>query len=130
MQIFRVTVNGKAFEVTVDDVAQTKNIESSGTQAAATAEKVVAEAPAPVPVAATPATVGADEKPVTAPLSGTILSIKAKPGETVKYGQVLLTLEALKMENEIVAPADGVVKAFFVQEGNSVNLGDVLLTMG
>ena len=130
MQIFRVTVNGKAFEVTVEDVAQSKSIESSGTQAAATAEKVATEvpAPAPAPVAA-PATIGAGDKPVKAPLSGSILSIKVKPGLAVKYGEVILTLEALKMENEIVAPEDGVVKEIFVQEGTAVNLGDVLLTL-
>lgn len=128
MQIFRVTVNGKAFEVTVEDVAQSKSIESSGTQTAATAEKVAADVPTPPPVAA-PATIGADEKPVKAPLSGSILTIKVKPGQAVKYGQVILTLEALKMENEIVAPEDGVIKEIFVQEGTAVNLGDVLLTL-
>jgi len=134
MQIFRVTVNGKVFDVTVEDLTQARNIdEPLATQAAATAEKAVAEGPTSAPASAAPSqsvTVSAGEKPVTAPLSGTVLAIKVKPGETVAYGQVLLTLEALKMENEIVAPEAGVVKGLFVEAGTSVKIGDVLLTIG
>jgi biotin carboxyl carrier protein len=62
-------------------------------------------------------------------MPGTILSINVKPGDSVKAGDVLLILEAMKMENEIMAPADGVVAAVNVSVGASVNTGDLLVTL-
>lgn len=121
MQNFKVTVNGKVFEVTVEEAGQGG---SAPVQAGPVA--VVEKAVSPV----TPAVINTDETSIEAPLSGTILSVKVKAGDAVKAGQVLLTLEALKMENEIVAPAAGVVKGVFVQNGATVNVGDVMLTLG
>lgn len=133
MQNFRVTVNGKTFEVSVEEIKE------QAIQDAQPVEKPAAK-PAPAsasnsaaPVSAAAATgavsVEAGDIPVTAPLAGTILSFKVKPGEQVKKGQILLTLEALKMENEIVASEAGVVKDIFVQTGAMVNVGDILLTL-
>ncbi|PID29150.1 MAG: acetyl-CoA carboxylase biotin carboxyl carrier protein subunit [Candidatus Cloacimonadota bacterium] len=70
-----------------------------------------------------------DGKEVTAPLPGLILSINVKPGDKVKNGQVLLIMEAMKMENEVVAEADGVVKEIKVKTQESVIEGDTLLTL-
>jgi biotin carboxyl carrier protein len=66
------------------------------------------------------------EEGVTAPIPGTILSVKVKVGASVKPGDVLLTIEAMKMENDIVAPRKGVVKEIRVSEGQTVKYGDVL----
>ncbi|HOP73800.1 MAG TPA: biotin/lipoyl-binding protein [Bacillota bacterium] len=128
MQNFKVTVNGRVYEVTVE--------EGSGATApaavapAAPAAPVADAAPAAAPAAPKPVgTVEAGDVVVNAPLAGVILYVKVKPGESVKYGQVLLTLEALKMENEIVAPQDGVVKEILVDTGTNVNVGDALVTL-
>lgn len=67
--------------------------------------------------------------PVEAPLRGTILNILVKEGAQVKEGDVLLTLEALKLENEIVSPIDGVVAQILVQQGDSVEPGQILVTL-
>ena len=66
---------------------------------------------------------------VTAPMPGTILGVKVNPGDSVKKGQVLLILEAMKMENEIVAPVDGTIATVNVSKGTSVNAGDLLVSM-
>lgn len=125
MHNFRVTVNGKVFEVTVEEAGSAKV--EVGTKTDQTAEVSATPAAASAPVRE--AVLGSGEQPVNAPLSGSILEIKVKSGERVKFGQVLLTLEALKMENEIVAPQDGTVKEIFVQKGSMVNVGDVLLSL-
>lgn len=122
MHNFRVTVNGKVFEVSVEDAGSAK------TEIIAQANQAAPVAAAPTPVKE--AVLGSGEQPVAAPLSGSILDIKVKPGDRVKYGQVLVTLEALKMENEIVAPQDGTVKEIFAQKGSMVSVGDVLLSLG
>ena len=126
MYNYRVTVNGRNYDVSVKELA------SSNEQAVP--QPAMVEEPAKTPQAAvvnapSPAALETGDKPVVAPLSGSIINLKVKPGEQVKYGQVLLTLEALKMENEIVAPEAGTIKAIFIQNGSSVNVGDVLLTL-
>lgn len=82
-----------------------------------------APAAAPAPTAASAAPAGA----LTAPLPGTIKQIKVKAGQTVKRGEVMLTLEAMKMENDIQATQDGKVKAVLVQSDQQVQQGDVLV---
>lgn len=125
MHNFRVTVNGKVFDVTVEEAGSAKaEVTTQASQAAA-----MANIPAATPAPVKKGVLGSGEQPVNAPLSGSILEIKVKPGERVKFGQVLLTLEALKMENEIVAPQDGAVKEIFVQKGSTVNVGDLLMSL-
>lgn len=131
MYNFRVTVNGKVFEVSVEEMGTAKN--EVITQVNQAAPTVVSSETTSNLITSAPkkeAVLGSGEQPVAAPLSGSILEIKVKPGDRVKFGQVLLTLEALKMENEIVASQDGVVKEIFVQKGSMVNVGDVLLSVG
>ena len=86
-------------------------------------------APAPAPAPA-PVTVPANGETVSAPMPGTILSVKVSQGQAVKRGQVLLILEAMKMENEIVAPRDGVVVQVVTTQGASVETGAPLVVLG
>ena len=97
-------------------------------------------APAQVPVAAPAATaapaspvatpVTGDGTVVTAPLPGSVIDVKVNVGDSVKKGQLLVLVEAMKMENEIVAPADGTVKAIHTSKGSNVETGAPLVTLG
>lgn len=126
MRKFLVTVNGGSYEVTVEELGGTQPL-------AAPAPAPAAPAPAPAPVAAAPAPVAAAPvaggETVSAPMPGTILSVNVQNAQDVKAGDILLILEAMKMENEIVAPRDGKVAQVAVSKGTSVNTGDVLVVM-
>lgn len=134
MAKYVVTLNGKNYEVEVErNTAKITNTTAAAAPAAAPAPKAApapapvaapAPAPAPAPVAAAPAG-GAN---VTAPMPGTVLNVVAPVGTAVKAGDVILILEAMKMENDIVAPCDGTV-ASVAAKGTSVNTDDVLATL-
>ena len=96
--------------------------------AAPVAAAPVAAAPAAAPAAAAPAAVAAGT-PVTAPLPGNVLGVKVNVGDAVKAGQLLVLIEAMKMENEVLAPADGVVKQIVANKGAVVATGDTLLVI-
>ena len=98
--------------------------------APAPAPVVPAAAPAPVKAAAPAAPVPAGAGTSTAPMSGTIFKLLANVGDAVKNGQVIVVLEAMKMENEIFAPCDGTVKEVRVAQGAAVAPGDVLVVIG
>lgn len=125
-----VTLNGKSYEVEVEKgQASVVNV----AQAPVAEQPVAPAAPAPAaaPVAAQPAPQAANVsgEPIKAPMPGTVLSVKVSPGAFVKRGEVVLILEAMKMENEIFAPRDGTVAQVVTTQGASVNTGDVLLTL-
>ena len=109
-----VTVNGVSYEVVVEE----------GEASAVSAPAAAPAAPAQAPRAAAPA--GGTK--VTSPLPGTLLRIIAKNGTSVKKGDLVCIIEAMKMENEIFAPADGVVNTV-ASEGASLNSGDVIMTI-
>ncbi len=119
-----VTLNGKNYEV---EVTEQEAVLLSVNDAVA-APAPVAAAPA-APVAAAPAAVAGDGTKVPSPMPGTILSVNVSVGQAVKTGDVLLVLEAMKMENDIVAPCDGTVKQLLVSKGSTVNTDDVLVVM-
>ena len=123
MKKYNITVNGNTYEVLVEEVGA-----SSATDTApvftAPAAPVAAAAPA---VTKSQAPAGANT--VTAPMPGTILAVKVTAGQSVKKGDVVAVLEAMKMENDIPAPCDGVVASVNVQKGASVAANDVLVTL-
>ena len=111
MKRYNITVNGKAYDVAVEEV---------GGSAAA----------APVAVAPVAAAPVADGTKVTAPMPGTILDIKVAVGDTVKSGQAICVLEAMKMENDVNAPCDGKVLSVNTTKGSAVETGAVLAVIG
>ena len=127
---YTVTVNGTAYEVTVESVSGGR---MASAPVARTASAPVARAAAPVaaPAApkAAPAASGSGET-VSSPMPGTILDVKVAAGQAVKSGDILFILEAMKMENEIFAPCDGTVSSVAVSKGAAVNPGDVLCVIG
>ena len=122
MKQYKVTVNGTAYEITLEaiDASEVK----TAPVAAPEAVPAPAAAPAPAPVAAAPA----GGETVNAPMPGNILDIKVANGASVKKGDVLIILEAMKMENEIMAPCDGTVNVV-VTKGSAVETGAVLCTI-
>ena len=116
MKNYTITVNGTAYQVTVEE----------GFGAAAPA---AAPAPAPAAAPAAAPAPAAGGVAITAPMPGKILAVKATAGTAVKRGQVVLLLEAMKMENEIVAPQDGTVASVNVAVGDMVEPGATLATL-
>ncbi len=115
MRKFLVNVNGTSYEVEVEEI-------QGGAQPAPAAPA----APAPAAPAPALAASGAAET-ISAPMPGTVVGVNVKVGDTFKRGQVLLVLEAMKMENEILAPRDGRVLNVNTTKGSQVNSGDVLI---
>lgn len=120
-----VTLNGKNYEV---EVEETDAVITAVTDAAPAAP-VAAAAPA-APAAAPAPAAAADGQKVLSPMPGTILSVNVSVGSAVKVGEVILILEAMKMENEIVAPCDGTVKQLAVQKGSTVATDALLAVVG
>ncbi len=118
MKSFNITVNGTPYSVTVEEA-------QGGAQSAPVAAPAAA-APAAAPAAPAAA---AGAVTVTAPMPGNILEVKVSNGASVKAGDVLCILEAMKMANEIVAPQDGTVASVDCKKGDVVNAGDVLVSM-
>ena len=115
MKKYRVNVNGTVYDVELEEI-------TGAAPAAAPAPAAVAAAP----VAAAPAGV----EQITSPMPGNILSVNVAAGDTVKKGQVLMILEAMKMENEIMCPCDGKVVSVSVAKGAAVESGTLLCVIG
>lgn len=142
MRNLKITVNGKTYDVQVE--------ESGAVSSAPAAAAPVNVAPAPAPAvknapapaqtsapapaeqqsAPAAAPVSGDGELIESPMPGTILDVKVSAGTAVKKGDVLVVLEAMKMENEIVALHDATVAAVHTSKGSSVNAGDPLVTLG
>ena len=124
MKNYRITVNGVAYDVAVEELGA-----GAAPVAAAPVAAPVAAAPVAAPAAAPAANGAAGSVKVESPMPGKILAIKANVGQAVKKGDVVMILEAMKMENEIVAPADGTIAGINVAVGDSVESGDTLASM-
>ena len=116
MKKYRVNVNGTVYEVELEEI--------TGGAAAAPAA-----AAAPVATPAAPASAPAGGEQITSPMPGNILSVNVSAGDTVKKGQVLMILEAMKMENEILAPRDGTVAQVVTSKGAVVETGAPLIVL-
>ena len=115
MKKYRVNVNGSLYEIEIEEM------DASAAKSAPAAAPAPAAKPAAAPV-------GAGTK-VNAPMPGTILDFKVQAGQSVKRGQVLVILEAMKMENEIQAPCDGKITGVNVRKGDSVETAALLCTI-
>ncbi len=118
-----VTLNGKDYEVEVDELSEAIVTNVAPTAAPAPAAPVAAQPSAP---AAAPTPVSGSGTAVKAPMPGTILKVNVTAGQSVKAGDIMFILEAMKMENEIVAPSDGTVSQIVTAKGSSVATDDVL----
>lgn len=147
MRKFIVQVNGVQYDVEIEEIGGAQAAPAAPIPAAAPAATAPAPAAAPAPAPAAPATAApaapAQSAPaaapaqsaaggvmggetINAPLPGTVLDIKVSAGQSVKKGDILFVLEAMKMENEILAAHDGVIASVNVEKGAAVNSGDVL----
>lgn len=117
-KIYKVKVNGKTYQV------ELQGIDEVATKDAPVAAATAASAAAPAAPAAT-----GEGKPLPSPIQGTVVDVKVKSGDTVKKGQVLLIIEAMKLENEVVAPSAGVIGDVLVTKGASVSAKQTLLTI-
>ncbi|MCI9273074.1 MAG: biotin/lipoyl-binding protein [Clostridiales bacterium] len=126
MKNLKITVNGTVYDVQVEEAGA-----SSAPVAAPSAAPAAAAAPkaaAPAPKAA-PAAAPAGSETIKSPMPGTIVNVVVAPGQTVKKGDVLMVLEAMKMENEIVSPRDAVIASVSVNKGDSVDSGTPLVSL-
>ena len=121
MNKYKIKVNGKEYEVEVEQIGGEPVVAAAAPKAAAPA------APAPKAASKAQGTVGSVK--VNAPMPGTILGVKVAVGDKVEKGQTLLILEAMKMENEIAAPEAGTVSSINVETGASVESGQLLASL-
>jgi len=133
MKYYTITVNGNTYDVTVEEGARAN--QAAAPVAAPAVKSVAAPAPAakapvseaPAPAAAPAGSAGSVK--VSSPMPGKIIAVKAAVGQPVKKGEVILILEAMKMENEIVSPQDGTVASINVTAGQTVEAGNLLATL-
>ena len=134
MKNYTIYVNGTPYNVSVEEggAAPAAPVAAPAAPVAAAPAPAPAAAPAseaaPAPAPAAPQGAAGSVK-VDAPMPGTILNIKVAAGDTVNKGDVLLVLEAMKMENDIVAPQSGTVASINVAKGDAVEAGSTLITM-
>ena len=126
MRRFNITVNGNSYDVAVEEVGASASAPVATPAPAAkpaAASSAPAAKPAAKPVAATAGT------KVVSPMPGTIVNVNVAVGDTLKEGQVVMILEAMKMENDIVAACDGTVGSIAVKKGDTVESNDLLMTI-
>lgn len=122
-KLYKVKVEGREYQVEVEEMTDYPQEMTAVSRPAGSAASVPAVSSQAV------STSSGSGTPVKAPLQGVILGLAVKPGDSVKKGDVLLKIEALKMENEVFAPSDGIIDSVNVQDGQRVGSGDVLCTI-
>lgn len=127
MKKFQVTVNGNIYEVDVEELQAGQTVSAPAAAPAPVAAPKKAAAPAAAPKKVSSGSVGATK--VTAPMPGKIVDVKVSEGQNVKEGDVVVVLEAMKMENEIVAPKDGTIATVNVSKGASVDAAELLVSI-
>jgi glutaconyl-CoA/methylmalonyl-CoA decarboxylase subunit gamma len=129
---FNITVNGEVYEVEVEELG------NDGAVAPVQSRPAAKPAPAPARKPAAKAapkqakkvtSVSAGAASVTAPMPGVVLDVKVSEGQSVKKNDVIMILEAMKMENEVMAPQDGVIESVAVSKGSNVNAGDIMIVI-
>ena len=130
MRKFKITVNGISYDVEVEEVKEGVQQAASPKSLNTTTQTAVAPVPTPKQEQKSTKEIPADATLVESPMPGNAWKVLVKEGDQVKEGQVLIILEAMKMENDIMSPIDGVVASVNVVEGASVNGGDVLVSLG
>ena len=131
---YKITLNGRTYEVEVEAgkamlLDEYEAIAPAAPAAAPVAAAPAAAAPAAAAPAAAPAVTGAGDA-VNAPMPGTILKVNVQNGQAVKEGDVLVVLEAMKMENEILAPKNGTITQVLVSKGSTVDTGAPMVVIG
>ena len=129
MKTYNITVNGVTYTVEVEEVGATASAPVAAAPVAAPAAPVAAPAAPKAAPAAPKASGAAGTVSVKAPMPGNIMKVNCKVGASVKKGDVLMVLEAMKMENDICAPQDGVVASVEVAQGATVETDAVLVTL-
>ena len=130
MKKLRITVEGKTYEVEVEILgSRIASVAPAAAPAPVASAPVSAPgaAPAPAPKKAAPAPAGAND--IVCPLAAVVVAVNVKEGQQVKAGDLLVTLEAMKMNTPVNSPADGTVSKICVSAGQSVNEGEVLLSL-
>lgn len=128
IKTFRIVIDGVEHYVEVEEIREGSSAAPVPTVSRPIPTAAVAPPVRSAPKVAPPPQASASGNVVTAPLQGTILEIAVKEGDTVKAGDILVVIEAMKMENEIVAPSDGTVDSISVKKGDIVRAGDLLLS--
>ena len=129
MKKYNITVNGNSYEVEVEEIGGAPGLAPVAVPASAPAAAPAPAASAASAPAASAAAPSAEATVVESPMPGTIMNVMKKAGDSVANGDVVLILEAMKMENEIVSPAAGVIDTVAVTKGTAVNAGDLLFSI-
>jgi len=122
MKKFNITVNGATYQVEVEEVSAPVAVKAAPAAAAAAPKAAAPKAAAAV----APAEVGAGDTAVASPMPGKIIKVLVEAGKAVKKGDVLMILEAMKMQNEITAPVDGTIKSVNAAADQGVKTNDIL----